>query len=380
MKTLHTLPTLDPAAGGPARSVPQLALALAERGHHVGIWSSEKGGEQLESGDPTNAIDKTNCGLALADLNEEAAARIEIFGGDFREALERFGRPDVIHDHGIWLPCHRKIARVCAKKGIPRIVSLRGMLEPWALNHKKWKKRLAWWLYQRKDLQSVVGLHATAESEAAQLRKLGLRAPIVVAANGVVVAEKSKAQAEAVQERARTALFLSRVHPKKGLPLLVEGWAKLKPANWRVRVVGPEEDGHLAEVRELVEKAGLTELWSFESGIEGEQKWQAMREADLFILPSHSENFGIVVAEALAAGTPVITTTGTPWEGLLEHQCGWWVAPEVDPLADALKNAIRKSDQERSEMGKRGRDWVKNEFAWPRISQKIEEFYREVIR
>ena len=253
------------------------------------------------------------------------------------------------------------------------------MLEPWALNHKKWKKRLAWWLYQRNDLRSVSGLHATADSEAAQLRNLGLQAPMVVAANGIVIAEEGNAHAETVQDGPRTALFLSRVHRIKGLPLLVEAWAKVKPTNWQMRVVGPDEDGHITEVRELVEKAGLAESWSFESAVEGARKWQAMRKADLFILPSHSENFGIVVAEALAVRTPVITTTGTPWEALLKHQCGWWVAPEVDPIADALKSAIHRSDQERSEMGERGRAWVKKDFAWPGIAQKMEEFYREVV-
>lgn len=374
MKVFCSVASLDPSAGGPARSVPQLSLALADRGHEVGIWASEMPRERKK--------DKGDRGVLapiLADLNVEKAGRIRVLEGSFEEALDVFGQPQLVHDHGIWLPCHREVVKVCRGRDIPRVVSPRGMLMPWSLNNKKWKKRLAWWLYQRQDLRSVAGLHATADSEAAQLRKLGLRAPIVVAANGVVVAEESKARAETVREGPHKALFLSRVHRKKGLPLLVEAWAKVKPENWQMRVVGPQEEGHLAEVREMVEKAGLADSWSFGSGLEGEQKWQAMKEADLFILPSHSENFGIVVAEALAVMTPVITTTGAPWEGLLDHQCGWWVAPAVDPIAEALKSAIHLSDQERSEMGGRGRDWVKKDFAWPGIAQKMEEFYREVV-
>ena len=167
MKILHCVATLDPSSGGPARSVPQLAMALADQGVEVGLWSPQS--------IPT----------CLPDLPPDASHRIRILSGGFREAVEEFGKPQLVHDHGIWLSCHREVARVCRSLQIPRIVSPRGMLEPWALNHKKWKKRLAWWLYQKRDLEAAVALHATAESEASGLRRLGLQRPIIVAANGV---------------------------------------------------------------------------------------------------------------------------------------------------------------------------------------------------
>jgi glycosyltransferase involved in cell wall biosynthesis len=390
MIILQTLASLDPSSGGPARSVPQLALALSN--HELGLWCGDSNSDiqfgytqrKYSSGES----ERSRAG-GLPDLRGVEAGNIQLLTGSFAKVLEEWGRPDLIHDHGIWLPCHQQVAKVCRKLEIPRIMSPRGMLEPWALNHRKWKKRLAWWLYQRRDLHSVAGLHATAESEAKQLRRLGLKAPILVAANGVTIPDVLIEESRNVEKHAplvsranmqRTALFLSRVHPKKGLPLLVEAWVKAQPDNWKMRVVGPDEDGHLAKVKRLVEQAGLSVTWQFEDSLEGSAKWQAMAEADLFILPSYSENFGIVVAESLAAGTPVITTTGAPWKGLQERSCGWWVEPESDALTAALREATGMSVEDRKAMGERGREWVRQDFAWPGIAEKMERFYKELLK
>tara|TARA_B110000908_G_scaffold172391_1_gene239520 strand:- start:1220 stop:2305 length:1086 start_codon:yes stop_codon:yes gene_type:complete len=359
MRILHSVASLDPSSGGPARSVPQLALALVDCDVEVGLWSAE----------PSKN--------GLADLSADELARIEVFSGDFSEALDAFGTPDLVHDHGIWLPCHREVAKVCNVRGIPRMVSPRGMLEPWALNHKKWKKRLAWLLYQKRDLQSAIAMHATADQEADQLRHLRLKAPILVAANGVAMPPLSNEID--LKNSSKTALFLSRIHTKKGLPMLIEAWQKVMPEGWTMRVVGPDENGHLQELKEQVEAAGLSELWRFEDSLEGDAKWQAMADADLFILPSHSENFGIVVAESLACGTPVITTTGTPWQGLQEYECGWWVKPEVDDLTVALKTATTLEQDGRQKMGRSGQAWVAEEFAWPAIAEKVCKFYQQIL-
>lgn len=379
MKILHTVGSLNPDSGGPARSVPQLALALARCGHDVGLWAP--GG---------------NAAHCLADVNPEEAEQISILSGSFPQALETFGRPDLVHDHGIWLPTNRQVAAFCRAQSLPRIVSPRGMLEPWALQHKKWKKRAAWWAYQRRDLRSAVGLHATAGSEAEQFRNLGLTMPILVAPNGVGRAgteaghshqPASIQRAETVEQvqdsevlvqsaSYRTALFLSRIHPKKGLPMLVDAWAKIRPTGWKMRVVGPDEDGHLAEVRSRVHRAGLESDFFFESPLEGVAKMQAYQDADLFILPTYSENFGIVVAEALLAGVPVITTTGAPWKLLIEEDCGWWVEPKLDALCRALAQATSLSDQERHEMGQRGARISAERFGWDKIAREISGAYQ----
>lgn len=372
MRVLHTIASIDPSTGGPARSVPNLAMALRRAGVEVALWTPEP---QQKSW-----------------LVQLKVAGIETYSGDLAD-LPDF---DVIHDHGVWLLNNRRVAAYSKSKRRPRIVSPRGMLEPWAMNHKKWKKKLAWWLYQRRDLQSAAALHATAESEAEQLRNLGFKQRIIVAANGVEVDGTSNIERptsnvegqvgyDSLGARAGfikhqpTALFLSRIHPKKGLPVLVDAWSRVRPQGWRMRIVGPDEAGHRKEVEEMVAKAGLTETWIFEGSLDGEAKWDCYRNADLFILPTYSENFGIAVAEALACGVPVITTTGTPWEGLAERHCGWWVEPTASALETALKAAVNMRSEELRAMGGRGAAWMKSDFAWEGIADQMTGGYQSLL-
>lgn len=286
---------------------------------------------------------------------------------------------ELIHDHGVWLPFNHFIAGVATRRSVPRIVSPRGMLEPWAMNHRKWKKRLAWWLYQRGDLRSAVVLHATAASEAQQFRALGLRQPIAILPNGVELPCFPLTKSDTAEAVTRTAIFLGRVHPIKGLPLLVKAWAAARPDGWRMRVVGPDEQGHRGELQRLVMQCDVAGSWTFEDAVEGAAKWRLLADADLCILPSLSESFGMFVAEALAAGTPVITTTAAPWPGLEPHGCGWWVKPEVPSLAAALQAAAGTDPKQLSAMGARGRQWVIQDFAWPAIAQQMADVYRWVL-
>ena len=253
------------------------------------------------------------------------------------------------------------------------------MLEPWALGHKKWKKKAAWRLYQARQLHRVSALHATAISEARQLRELGLEAPLLLVANGVTLPGLKLIDKRQNGEE-KTALYLGRIHPKKGIPLLIEAWRKVKPEGWKMRVIGPPEDGHDAVLKSQVEAAQLSGDWAFEPPVEGDEKWKALLEADLLILPSHSENFGIVVAEALACGTPVITTTGTPWQELTGRRCGWWVDATVDALASSLKDATSTSTAERNKMGNIGREWMAQDFTWPAIAARTIDFYESLIK
>jgi len=355
MRVLLTGTSFISQYGGPARSVSGLAKSLTLSGMTVGVWAPDG---SAEGADLLDGLD------------------LRILPGSLEQALEVFGSADIIHDSGIWLRHNHLIARVACRRKIPRVVSPRGMLEPWALNYRKWKKRMAWFAYQRRDLQSADGLHATVAREAEQFRDLGLRAPIAIVPNGVKMPEVAGTR---IPGSEKTALFLSRIHPVKGLPILVEAWSRLRPENWRMRVVGPDEDNHLTEVQYLVQQAGLEESWDFGEAVGEVGKWRALQEADLFILPSYSENFGIVVAEALASGTPVITTTGTTWEGLQQHNCGWRVEPESDAIAEALGVASRLSADKLSLMGARGKEWIEKDFAWPSIAEKMEEFYCEIL-
>ncbi|MEO8614639.1 MAG: glycosyltransferase, partial [Luteolibacter sp.] len=345
MRILHTVASLRSETGGPARSVPGLANALVDLGLDVHVWSPDVP-EHL----PT-------------------AVRFVLHRGSLEDALDEIADLDLIHDHGLWLSMNHRVAMVAKEKNIPRMVSPRGMLEPWALNHKKWKKRLGWWLYQRRDLGLARALHATAASEAEQFERLGLKNPIQIIPNGVDLPSSSAQRTPSTGPK--TALFLSRIHPKKGLPLLVDAWAKVMPVGWQMQIVGPDENDHRAEIEVLVQRAGLSAQWHFSGALEGEEKRRAFEQADLFILPTYSENFGIAVAEALVYGVPVITTTGTPWEGLIEHECGWWVKPDSVALANALESACRLEPEQLKVMGERGITWMRNDFTWGAVATQM---------
>jgi len=199
-------------------------------------------------------------------------------------------------------------------------------------------------------------------------RKLGLSQPIAVVPNGVKLPPSAGPQDYAttrLRTRERTALFLSRIHPSKGLLDLVQAWAALAPVGWRVTIAGGDENGYRAEVEAAVRKANVQADFDFIGEVTDGPKWELYRKADVFVLPTRSENFGIVVAEALASGLPVITTREAPWGQLQTHGCCWWVSVGVEPLVVALREAISLSDEQRREMGARGRKLIEDNYTWP---------------
>jgi glycosyltransferase involved in cell wall biosynthesis len=261
------------------------------------------------------------------------------------------------------------------------------MLTQWARRHKGLKKWIAWHLYQKRDLQSAQVLHATSEAEAENFRAADLRQPIAVIPNGIevnkIVARREGNRSPGV----RTILFLGRIHPVKGLTNLVRAWAavqktengKRKTEAWRIVIAGEGEGEHLQDVKGELKKMRVEKDFEFTGPVDGEGKWRLYQNVDLFVLPSYSENFGLVVAEALACGVPVITTCGTPWQDLIEHRCGWWIEIGVEPLANALREGIAMSDGQRHEMGRRGRQLIERKYAWPGIAAQMKSVYEWML-
>lgn len=354
--------SFDLAYGGPAFSVAGLAKALAIAGGEIGIWAPD--------------------GSAVTSSAIARQHGVHPLAGTLDSAIAAFGRPDVIHDNGLWLRHNHALARTARRLGIPRIVSTRGMLEPWALDHKRWKKRLAWLAYQRADLRSSARHHATSREEANNLARLGLRVPIAVIPNGVEIPDQSvldaaRAQGEAGREKA--ALFLGRLYPVKGLPMLIEAWAQVRPEGWALRIAGPDEAGHRAELEGLISSHGLERTITFLGAVVSGQRTEVYAKADLFILTSHSESFGMAIGEALAHGLPIVTTTGAPWPMLANEKCGWRVTPTVAAIADALRIATAQDDETLKQMGARGRSFVAREFGWSAVGNAMIGLYRSAI-
>jgi len=338
-------------------------MALARAGAEIGLWASDQ-----------------SAGDTPLLLPEASVWRLS---GRASEALDRFGTPDILHDNGIWLRHNHQLAKLSNQRGIPRIVSTRGMLEPWAMGHKRWKKRLAWWLYQRHDLMRASCLHTTAERESQNVRALGLGLPVCMIPNGVDLPEMSPelvgSQGETSLDGKKTALFLGRIYPVKGLPMLIEAWARVRPQGWVLQIAGPDEGGCQAKLEKAIAGAGLSAVVSFLGPVDGERKRSALFAADLLVLPTHSESFGMVVAEALAHGLPVLTTTSAPWPMLPERGCGWCVDATVGGITEGLRLATSLEPQTLQEMGARGRELVSEEFGWAPVAEQFIATYEKLL-
>jgi glycosyltransferase involved in cell wall biosynthesis len=374
LQAVHTIPGLKRAAGGVSRSVPGLCTALSRAGLPTLLVSQRDRNTPRQS---PLLPDADVVPTRLIEGYDWERLRVSFTPGLAREleGICRDAAPCVVHDHGLWLHMNHVTARVAARTGVRRVVSPRGMLDGWSLQYRGWKKNLAWSMYQRRDLELASAFSATSLREADSIRALGLRQPVAVIPNGIDMPGQSpRAQPEPDQDR--MVLFMSRIHPKKGLLDLVAAWARLQPAGWRLVIAGPDEGGHQAEVQAAARAAGIAEAIDFVGPLDGEAKERALRGADIFVLPTYSENFGIVVGEALSYGVPVITTNVTPWEELTARDCGWWIDTGADPLAGALAVACSASDERRREMGKRGRRLIEERYSWRSAAEKHIEFYQ----
>jgi len=362
VKVFLAATNLQPSYGGPAFSISRFALALTKAGAEVALWTPNKS--------------------AVSTPLVRPDAPILCMTGTASEALDRFGAVDVLHDNGIWLWHNHVLADLAARRRIPRVVSTRGMLEPWAMKHKRWKKKLAWSLYQRRDLMRAHCHHTTAEQEARNIQGFDLGVPVRVIPNGVDVPESDGTVTVRVEKGGRggrkTALFVGRVHPIKGLPMLVDAWARVRPAGWVMEIAGPDEGGHRARVERIVAAAGLQDAISFSGPFNWSAKARVFLGADLFVLPSHSESFGMAIAEALAYGVPVLTTKATPWAELENRGCGWQVEPTIDGIAEGLRLATRCDRETLHAMGMKGRAWVAAEFGWERVVNEFMTAYEAI--
>ncbi len=366
MKIVLTIAALHSSLGGPARTVPALCRAMAEAGAKVELITISDG----EASDPRQGRDNPFKLTRVATQAGRYSPRT--WHRHFKEALAKaaMDQDTVLYDVGLWLPQNHFVAKFALERGLPLIISPRGMLSARALQVSRWKKRLAWLAYQKADLKSAAVLHATSEAEADDCRRRGLTQPIAVVPNGIDVPALPSRNTNP-NGGTRSVLFLSRLHPIKGLKDLVEAWARVQPVGWRMIIAGPDEDRHQKEIETLVKTLGLGEQFSFVGPVGDKEKWELYGAADLFVLPSYSESFGQAIGEALAAGVPVITTRATPWQEIESCRCGWWIETGVEPLARALQTATQLDVSELDEMGQRGREMVLNNYSWRSSAERM---------
>jgi glycosyltransferase involved in cell wall biosynthesis len=258
------------------------------------------------------------------------------------------------------------------------------MLEPWALQHSRFKKRIASWLFETRDLQTADCLHALCNTEAENFRKFGLRNPIAIIPNGVDLeaSESVPGKEELLQEYPdlqgrQLLLFLSRVHPKKGLPELLHAWAKIKAEdkNWSLLVVGPDELNHEAELRKIATEMGISKHLHFMGPAYGSKKRQLLAAADAFVLPSFSEGFSMAVLEAAAAGLPVLLTKECNFPELAAAGAAIEVPAGPIGIPEGLAKFLELSAAQRKLMGSKGLELVKLSYTWPAVAREMMRVY-----
>ncbi len=371
---LHVVTSTAATSGGEGLAALRYAQAIASAGCMVTLLSRYISGESYDE-------------FSSKGMFEQQAAPsrknsfINLFTEySFVQRLCEQRKFNLIHLHGMWSPFLAVAALVAHRRGIPLVISPHGCLEPWALRNKYFKKLLALKIYQGAALRSASLLVATADQELRSLRNFGFQQPIAVVPNGIDVGMVTQRGAHA---EVKTILFLSRVHPKKGLLDLVEAWALVRRPGWRIVIAGGDEEGYRARVEALIRLKGLDADFEFAGFVDGSRKQACFDRADVFILPTYSENFGIAVAEALANELPVITTTGAPWSDLVEYKCGWWVEPGIPGISSALVEAMVCDSAELKQMGRRGRQLVIDKYSWGKIgisAQEVSEWLLDQTR
>ena len=286
------------------------------------------------------------------------------------------GRIDIMHSHSLWMMPNVYPGQACQQGHCRLVVSPRGTLSSWALGRNAVQKKIFWRWVQEPALRIAACLHATAESEYEDIRRLGFRQPVCILPNGIDLPPRE----QRIHDGRRQLLFLGRIHPIKGVEVLLRAWQAVacRFPEWELRVVGPNEGGYLAQMQALAAQLRLERI-EFPGPVYGEDKLRAYRHASLLVLPTYSENFGMTVAEALAAGTPAVVTQGAPWAGLVEQGAGWWIEIGLDPLVACLEQALSISPQRLEEMGRAGHEWMQRDFSWQRIGRQFLATYRWLL-
>jgi glycosyltransferase involved in cell wall biosynthesis len=290
----------------------------------------------------------------------------------------------VVHFHGIWQPGFPRIARQVSGRGIPYVVSPHGMLEPWAWRHKRWKKWPYFHLIEKPHLARATALLATAAPEAARLRRMIPGPRIEMLPLGITGdAKPDYEQARALlgwRGGERVLLFLSRIHPKKGLDILLRALAGMRQQSaTRLVIVGEGEESYVRQLRRFAdENAHALPTIDWIGAVWGEARWRFFQGADLFCLPTHSENFGLAVLEACQVGTPALTTPETPWGDELAGGRGIICEPNAESVRRELQRFLSDAPWAANRRNQLA-DWAWARFHWDKLADRYAEFYSSLL-
>jgi len=368
MKVLHSISSLDIISGGPSLSAWSLVAGIRNLGINAEIIT------YLPQNDNAKMIGEGNFIHALpspkyARFGYSSAIKKKIKTNDY----------DLYHGHGLWQYPMHAMATSAIKKGKPYLISPRGMLYPEALKKSAWFKKIALPLFQLYDLKRAAVIHATCMQEMKHIKSLGIKTPIAVIPNSIDIT------IPIISENTSTTLcrvgFMGRFAPIKNIETLIEAYAAMEKEHTSIELVliGDGPEGYKNQLKAMAANFGIKNV-SFTGFLSGPERELVFRSLSLLVLPSKSENFGMVVPEALLRKIPVIASKGTPWEELNAHHCGWWVDFGVEPLRVALEEALSISEAKRIEMGKNGRKLVEEKYSIEAVAEQMIQLYKWILK
>lgn len=384
MKIVQYMSRIKLEDGGVVRAVLDLCGALAARGHDVTLLAGD-------SSDVPSAWRSGGDGLPrVHTLQGRSGPLPRLTQPATLDARRIIQEADVLHLHVPWDPICIQLGRIARQAGVPYLVGIHGMLDDWSMKQKALKKRLYLAIKGRRFLEQAAAVHCTAQAEREQSKKWYPKGrPVVlplifdleeyVDLPGPQLARQAFASVIPSTDQP-VLLFLSRLHPKKQVDLLIEAAGELRRrgVSFKLLIAGTGDQTYEAQLRQLVKERALTEQVAFVGFVTGREKVSLYQAAHLFVLPTHQENWGFVLLESLACGTPVITTKGVDIWPELESTGGAVIADaSPDAIADAIVELLA-DDQRRQSMGVKGRDWVLQNLTVERVLDRYEQLYREI--
>jgi glycosyltransferase involved in cell wall biosynthesis len=387
MRIFHILPSLDPADGGVPKIAVRLAAAQAALGHDVQILVYRRPNAQNSIDQELRAIPGSNMlklnYLPVADPWEQytASQARRVVTGIIRDF-------DFLHLHDLWRPLSKRAAAIAFQCGVPYTILLNGMLDPWSLSQKRWKKKLGFAvLGYREMLDRAAFLHAGNDDEVRLIRPLGLLPEIRVIPNGIFAEEIAPMPAfgsfsgKYPQLASRPfILFMGRLHYKKGLDYLADAFAKVASRfpEFMLVVAGPD-GGAEDDFRRRIDALGVADRVVLSGPVWGNDRLAAMADAACFCLPSRQEGFSLAITEAMGCGLPVVISEGCHYPQVSEVGAGFVLPLDADAFADALIR-IMNDGELRERMGQRGRELVWSRFTWPTVAKQTIDAYENVHR
>jgi glycosyltransferase involved in cell wall biosynthesis len=386
IRTLEVIPSLSPAFGGPVEVVLNLTRGLRALGVDAQIATTN---DNMPGKLDVPLNQKVDYQGVPTYFFSRAPIRLKefLFSGDLSWWLwQNIKNYDFVTAHCLWSYGPDVLAIMARLQGRPYAMRTMGQLAPWSLSQGNLKKSIYSMLIEKPNLKAATFIHCTAEAEAQDVLNFGIETPRIVIPLGVSPppplpnAKQQLRTRFSIPEDVPIVLFMSRIHPKKRLDLLIEvlGKLRLQKQPFHLVVAGSGVHEYAESLRQLVNEFQIEAQTTFTGFVIGEDKNLILQGSDIFVLPTYSENFGIVLAEAMVVGLPIITTPGVNISPeIAKAKAGIIVQNDTD-LQVAISQLLQ-SPQLRSQMGENGKLLALERYSWPSIAKQFVEIYNEII-